>query len=210
MGGKRFKPKVGKTFRGRKVVQKKIERTVMKVLKPEKKWFDTTVFFNNFTWSGAIQNLSSVVAGDDNFNRQGLRITAKGLMVQGYFQGDSAGTAGTVCRLVIFTDTMNQGIDPVIGNVLSYVGTAYGAVSQLNADHTSRYRILMDYRCALDNGTGQIKQFKKFIKLNQNIFFTNPLSSGIYRNTIYAICICDKALNPPDLTLSTRLSFIDV
>lgn len=199
------------TTRRRKTVPyNTVKRAVMSIVKPEKKYYDLTVFFNNVSNSGQIQLLSEISAGDDGFNRQGLKVNAKSLYIQGTIQADPTASLGTSFRVIVFMDKQNQGIDPTISNLLPNTGTQYAVISPLQQDFSVRYKILYNENFTFDNYKGNIANIKKYIKLNDILNFTNPTSTGIYKNAIYVVCISDRTTNVPDMAFSSRIGFYDM
>lgn len=179
------------------------------IVNSEKKRFD---FALSFTPSniGSIQNLSLITAGDDANNRQGNSILAKYMTFQ-YIIRQAATAIATDIRILIITDTQNQGVDPTLAQILQFTIANTNITSPINIDNTQRFTVLMDHRHSISN-TGAKSLTRKYYKsLNFHMRFTGVLSSDYNKNAIYLVLISNEGAGAtaPTFEGSSRIVFYD-
>lgn len=174
----------------------------------EKQYFDQKALGASVNWSGTVNLLSGMAEGDDNTERKGNSILARGLTVRLDPTGNGVQTACSI-RCIIVQDKDNQGTDPTAADILQNTGSAYATVSPLNVDHLPRYRVLLDKHFPFTT-TGEMKYyFQKRINLKSHLKYTGPLATDIYKGALYMLNISDVNTNTPALTWHTRLEYYD-
>lgn len=176
----------------------------------EKRYFDTGVSVAAVNYTGAINLVSGVTAGDDVNQRSGNSILARSLYVNydATVNLTSGGGASQILRKIIFMDCDNQGVTPTTSDVLQTVGTTNAVNSPLNVDNVKRFRILYDKKHVLNGqGTERI-QVKKYIPLYKHMRFSGT-GANILENAIYELNISDVNVNDPTVQSYYRLGFYD-
>lgn len=218
-GGKRKgKPKTtgqpGQSMAGKALsLALKVAKTVafMKgMINCEKRYFDTGIAVSAINYTGAINLVSGVTAGDDVNQRSGNSILARSLYVN--YDATVNTTAGVnatqIYRKIIFMDCDNQGVTPATSDVLQAVGNANAVNSPLNVDNVKRFKILYDKKHVLNGQGAERIQVKKYIPLYKHLRFSGT-GANILENAIYELNISDVNVNDPTVQSYYRLGFYD-
>lgn len=139
--------------------------------------------------TGAFALLNGCIQGTDYTNRIGRKIMLKSLYIRGIVASDvgvtmtsPAITVAQQARMIIFCDNQPNGATPAVLDLLNNATT----VSQLNLNNRDRFKILVDKTFVLDPivynttatqsvaaATNQIRQYKKFKKLNMETIYNS-------------------------------------
>lgn len=175
----------------------------------EKHFLDTNVA-GSVSQSGSISALSALSQGDNINARIGDSILAKYLNIRYTWVMDST-IPTTLCRLMVFQDTMSLGTIPAASDVLEVTGTPPGVVSLLKISNAlqGRFKILYDKSVALSAQGPACFITDEIIPINDHIKYTSTAGTDEGRNMLYALFICNVSSNLPSLTLTTRLAYYD-
>lgn len=175
----------------------------------EKHFSDTNVAALQ-SWSGTVTPLSALSQGDNIGNRIGDSILAKYLNLRYSWIMDTV-LSSTICRLIIFQDTMSLGTIPSASDVLAVTGSAPAVLSLLNLQYAvqGRFKVLYDKTVSLNNYGGVAYATDEIIPINDHIKYTSTAGTDEGRNMLYALSICNVNANDPTLTMTARLAYYD-
>lgn len=175
----------------------------------EKHFLDTNVAALQ-SWTGSVTALSATAQGDNITNRIGDSILAKYLTLRYSWIMDTA-LSSTICRLIIFQDTMSLGTIPAASDVLTTTGSAPAVLSLLNIQNAlqGRFKILYDKTVALSLGGPVAFATDEVIPINDHIKYTSTTGTDEGRNMLYALAICNVNASDPTLTMNARLAYYD-
>lgn len=162
------------------------------------------------SWTGTVYPLSALAQGDNIANRIGDSILAKYLNLRYSWIMDTTLTS-TICRLIIFQDTMSLGTIPSASDVLQVTGSAPAVLSLLNVQYAiqGRFKILFDRTTTLSVYGHNAYATDEIIPINDHIKFTSTAGTDEGRNMLYALAITNVNASDPTLTLTTRLAYYD-
>jgi len=199
-------------------------------MRVEKKVIDiNTTQFNIEATGTQLQLLNGCIAGSQNFNRIGRKITMKNLQIRGQFLLTDDTTLMTVVRMIVVYDKQPNGAAPTFANIIqsqNISGTAESLfASFVNLDNRDRFEIVRDYQYSLGSrstvATQSIAQgpgvicVNEFIPLGGREVVFNAGTAGtvgdITTGALYAFFIS----NTPNATgcisqLSFRTRFTDL
>lgn len=130
---------------------KKLDKEVNQLQKLAKAEICSAIFGSAITFAtaGTITLLSTIAQGDQETNRAGNAINPLSLTYKGYTLA-AAGGANCFVRYIIFQDTQNQGVLPLVSDVIGLVGTTeVNSMYNVNNDLQKRFHILKDWREAI-------------------------------------------------------------
>lgn len=179
------------------------------IINSELKFKDNTQEGQNISNAGTIALISDLVQGDGAGERNGNSVLVKNIFIRGRVLLDPIAVSSQF-RLIILRDTMNTGTAPTVGNILTNAGTGLCCLSPLNKlGSPGRYKILYTKLFTLNNNGTRSQVFKSFIKLDKHIKYTGPDADDEYRNQIYVLMVSNEAVNLPQISYVTRLSYYD-
>lgn len=175
----------------------------------EKHFLDTNVSALQ-SWSGTVYALSATSQGDNVSNRIGDSILAKYLNLRFSWIMDTS-IPQSICRLIIFQDTMSLGTIPAASDVLQVTGSAPAVLSLLNLTYAlqGRFKILFDKTVCLSSQANVAFATDEIIPINDHIKYTSTSGTDEGRNMLYALAICNVNANDPTLTMTARLAYYD-
>ncbi len=158
--------------------------------------------------TGTMTYLCAVAQGDDQENRQGRSVRLKSLESRGAISSAALSTA-TQLRCVWFIDKNNQGVAPVITDVMKSDNVA--SIRSGLADNLSRYKILKDQIYRFSDGSNHTVNVKFFRKMNSHLKFsgTSAAEASAGQGSIWLYTVSNEASNVPTLSFTNRIRFID-
>jgi hypothetical protein len=106
----------------------------------EKKYNDNS-YSGSLTTSGAVSPWTEVVAqGDSSTTRDGAQIEL--IMLKLYYTLSISTTATGVARIIVFIDTMNEGVNPTVTDILTSASVSSNYTREVEV--VKRYHILYD------------------------------------------------------------------
>lgn len=171
------------------------------VLNSEKKHYDKYSSSLALRTSGTIIPLSTVAQGTDNNDRVGRSIYVKSIQGKFRIQHNDDTYNDQLVRLIIFYDTEQNGVNPVVDAVTDpdngLLQTA-NVLSPRNMSNSARYVVLYDKTCTIgdiSSGTGQPSiRFQKFFKKQQvhvNYSGTAAAAGDLDKNNYFLCYIVD-------------------
>ncbi len=182
-----------------------------KLFDPEVKFFDTTVTTSTSLLGGTFC-LSLMGGGTGVSQRVGEKIKAKELQSRMSLTAGSA-TLQSDHRIIIFSDSDNQGALPSVADVLvsADVEAQYTWTNSRSIDGEPRFRILYDKTFMMDPNTGASSTFfaAPKIPINREMVFTGSGSGQGQqsRNSLYLLVLSDSVVCT--LTSTHRLLYTD-
>lgn len=170
------------------------KQDVSRILKKMKK-FEQTIesnFKDNsvttaITQTALRQNLTNIAQGDNVGNRNGLKVTAKNLLIRGKLVGDGT----NVVRTIVVQDKRNDGASFGTLDLLE----ENSVYSPLNMnDQQGRFRVLWDKTFVLDQLKNDIVVYKKFIKLDNIVHFSGTADTNTGPGSIWVFQLSDSVL----------------
>lgn len=188
-GGKGKKPaaKAGTAF------EKKLEKKVNKLEKldaPEVKEVGT-VFSNPVDYNGQISEIMNIAQGLTSTTRIGDQVFLRRLKLRQKMSLASA-QVDNCMRTIVFLDTLNTGVAPILTDVLNTVGTAMAPISAFNLvdSETKRFHILYDSTHTLSSGINNYHH-EKIIKVNKKLHYAGPNTTDGLKNRCYVCTLSD-------------------
>jgi len=160
----------------------------------EVKFFDYFINGQAVTSTGVVAAFFTPVQGTDIYNRIGRKVVAKSIFLRAYLISSPALTlptqalTGQMCRMMILIDFQPNASIATPTNILEQVY----CWSPLNYDNRDRFKVLCDKSFVMDpyifnpgatlsqnNVSGQVKQWKRFRRIRQEVIFNNG-NAGSY------------------------------
>lgn len=197
----RFKTKPSKVFR----------RKVMKVIRPERKFIDTTV--SHIAGATAtINSLVSCAAGDTNITRDGRKIVLKSIQWRLAARTDTDNIFGDFIRVIIFQD--KRQVADTIPTAAQLLQDSTSTDSMLNRDTGGRFKVLKDFSFAMTgvapSGQGQAIQaggitYKKGLKkLNIPVYYNGDAGTDVEKNGVYCLMLANENDSGEQTTVTCR------
>lgn len=176
-----------------------------RVVKPEKKFKDFISTGFSISPSPAIFSLVNVAGGSNVNERVGNKLTPRYIFGRFEFISDPT-PPYTFIRMIVFQDLQQQlAVTPSMTDVLQSVDTR----SPLNVANKGRFKILRDKLFGMNNTTRNFVSFKKNIRLNGTIQYSDATGTNIQQNGIYIAFLSSEPTNPPLGSYYLRLSWTD-
>jgi hypothetical protein len=198
-------------------------KQIVRLINVEEKIFDVdgTGSAQVVTSTPFIANLSNVAQGTDYFNRTGDSIKPLTLRFAYNSVGSSA-AVGNMLRIIVVQDRENQGVDPVMGDVLAGLSTPI--LAPPHPLYKQRFKILFDDMVAFTNypdlassgtSTAYVPERKKpvvvEVKLTGHIHYdaTAGADASNLEGAIFLMAASLDASNGPSIRFTSRLVFTD-
>lgn len=175
--------------------------------KIDTKYFDSVALATAVGTAGFIVNLSNIDQGDNEGNRTGDSVKAKSLECVVHTQGNAVASNSAI-RMIVFSDTMNQGTTPAVADVISTAGgfTIQSLPNLLNYDQ-GRFKFHLD-RTFMFNGAGEYQQWlKKRVKYSKRINWLGISGTDEGKNQLYVLFISNNNASQPTVTYQFRLNY---
>lgn len=182
----------------------KSARFLRGIINSEKKQIDVIVPTNQST-TATVKHLSAVAQGDTINQRNGRSILAKSIELR-LRVALNASAASTVLRYVIFQDLNNTGTSPTAAQIGI---TTVDALRLLDGVAEKRFKILLDKRLYVGNGTAEQNNYNFFKKLDHHIRYSGTAATDEGQNTLWSLTVSNESTNVPALAGSTRIRFYD-
>ncbi len=167
----------------------------------------------NNAWEAV--HLSGITQGDNNNNRDGLKVTGTSLMMRARMVSHASSTLVDMIRVIILRDKSARGavMSMDSGDQSVLIGTTFEALQ--NPVTRKRFQILMDRQFLLDRDTDTSyrhqKSFVKRFRFGSTITFegTGGAIADGDLNQLYIVYKVDSATNMPSIVMFSRLNFHD-
>lgn len=180
-----------KFMRGPKGATKQDVSRILKKMKKFEQTIESNFKDNSVTTAISTtalrQNLTNIAQGDDVGNRNGLKVTAKNLLIRGKLVGDGT----NVVRMMVVQDKRNDG-DSFGTLDLLEDNSVYSPLNM--KDQQGRFRVLWDKTFVLDQLKNDIVVYKKFIKLDNIVHFSGTADTNTGPGSIWVFQLSDDAI----------------
>ena len=158
--------------------------------------------------SGAVINLTNVAEGTGENERNGEKIRAKHINVQGTVTLNSSATASRY-RLCIVRDNNGSTTMPAITDLFESVTEFQeGKPKSGDPQSNSRFTVLFDKMYYVDTSNRQ-KRINWSSSLDHHIFFTGAASTDEGKGHIYQFVASNESTNDPVCNVVSSVKYID-
>lgn len=188
-------------------MQKQIN-VIKSLINVEKKVLDTNADPTPSN-TASIVTLSNVAQGDDYNQRNGRKIKADSIYLNGQVRIENTAAKETVLRVIIFIDSESDGETPTAAELLQD-GT--DLQSPLNYAYAgTRFKVLMDRYLLVSSNGPQNKAIKFYRKLGHHVSYlgTGATSGNMGTGNIYMLLMSNEPTNTPTFSYWARFRFID-
>lgn len=185
--------------------------SVKKLLNVEYKFLD-----NNFSGLPTydipfFQLLNGVATGDNAISRDGSSIKLINLQMK--LRIVNSGTNVTQTRIMLVLDRQPNKAQFTLSDLTNVTSSTGDVLALRNLDYNKRFHIFYD-KVHLTDGIKQNQQYVEYFKpleIKPRYEGTGSTIANITTNAIYFVAISNEAVaaNPPSITVSTRMRFID-
>lgn len=175
-----------------------------------KRFSDRTT--NSFIAAGSIVDVTQAcVVGTADQSRSGDVILPRKVDINVSILNTSTNLVGTLCRVILFRDTLNSGVAPVVSQLLD--GSSYNSTYTVIQAQQNRFKILMDKTWEVALGVHMAHLFKNTFRLRGPIYYngdTNVVTAnGAGSLWLLTISSAATALNFPSYDIHTSVHFTD-
>ncbi len=180
------------------------------MLNVEYKFHDIQLTAQVISTTAFISQLSNIGQGDSGTLRDGDQIKAVRINVKGQVVIHPSATR-TTTRIMLIQDTQTNGAIFTSANILADITTNDAINSMLNLDNKFRFRVLYDKRITMSITSDQIKffQINKVLNLRLRYSGTSGDIDDLSSNSLALLFISSEATNTPNITMFSRLRFVD-
>jgi hypothetical protein len=176
----------------------------------ERKLFNFIIGASTSSSAGVIIPVTqSLVTGDGLGDRTGDKITLRHISMSGVLSLPTLAVTGQL-RVIVFADTMANGSNPTVANVLISPSTTgrYEPVSRIKR----RFNHFYDQIHSLTVGGQQCTHFKLEIPLELQVYYQDVtnIPGANSKNALYVLVITDSAANQPVYGFDMQLEFSDM
>ncbi len=158
--------------------------------------------------TGSVVNMTAIAQGDTITNRQGNKIRAKQLLVQGKIQLHASATDSHV-RMVLVRDNNGSTVAPTIAELYGSAGNMLNNLLKVGDPQTnSRFSILWD-KLVLINSDTPTKGVHYTQSLDHHIFFTGTAGTDEGKGHIWLMIVSNEATNDPIVNILCQVVYID-
>ncbi len=161
--------------------------------------------------TGRIIAISNMAQGDTSLTREGLQIFPRHLQWNFKCIVDRASTVENLLHLMLFVDTQQSGVHPLIGDLMEQ--DAVQAFTEHDA--RPRFKVLRRFRITLNNLTKTVVWRHGIIKFGKGMKIwykgVDGTAASLGKNNLYLYLQSNvqAANNPPACTFETRLRFTE-
>jgi len=211
---------------GTLAAQVKSLQKIVKLLAPEKKYFDVSLNNSNITVTGAVTNIVGIAQGDGITNRTGNAVNVTNITVKGLWErnSDALAAIGFKYRVLVVCDKQQiADTAPSCGDVIADSAyTANPLICLPNTANLERFRILwtsplyeMAKGCitaanAASTALVQSGTFEWTWSGGIKVEYNGANSGDIQKNGLYVLFLTDSNQNTVDVTGVARIGFLDV
>ncbi len=158
--------------------------------------------------TGAVANMTNIGQGDGTSNRQGNKIRAKQLLVQGKIQLHASATDSHV-RMVLVRDNNGSTTQPTIAALYGSATNFFNNLLKVGDPQTnSRFSVLWDKMVFLNSDT-PTKGIHYTMALDHHIYYSGTAGSDEGKGNIYLFIASNEATNDPIVTVLCQVVYID-
>lgn len=172
----------------------------------ETKYHEVVPAVAALTNAGLMTPLVALGSGSADNEREGNMIQLSNIELRGFIQKNPAGNS--VCRFIIFYDSLNTGTAPLKGDLLEY-GTVQSTYN-VEAINSKRFTIVSDRTYFLDsesNGEYQTVSVSRKYKMKK-IRYSGPLAADHGKNSLWLFMFTNGNGGFPNINL--RMSYKDL
>ena len=158
--------------------------------------------------TGTMTCLTAFAEGSDNTARDGRKVLLKSVFCRGHVTVNTAGSAGQLCRIIIFKDKIGYGATPTITNLLM----SDDVDALLNPDYAGeKFEIYYDKILHLNPAGTESRPIYFYKKLFHHISWTGTTNSVSYALSghLWVYFVGNVGTNQPTITFNTRVQYID-
>ncbi len=166
---------------------------------------------DNMTITGSLTHITGVAIGDSYSTRTGNSMYVRAVNIQGTITWNSAGGGVQMCRMMIIQDTQQVGdTAPGVFDVLDNITSVNPYSAHLNPTTVGRFRILRDYKVALDGVSSAVSKVNINLPMRHHVRFNGVNGTDIQRGGLYILLCSNKPTsNYPIFYADCRVSFHD-
>ncbi len=173
-----------------------VSRAVKDVLssRAEHKRITATNAYADLSTAGAVSSpLQAIGQGDDINARTGDQILVERMKFRVTFQLNAANFSFYTARVIVVSDTLNNGSIPAVTDILATADVLSGYSQTAAQQH--RFKVLIDQRVSLvGQTTTAVVNYDKDMKLNKRVYYNAASGATSHgRNAIFILFIADTA-----------------
>ncbi len=158
--------------------------------------------------TGAVANMTNISQGDGTSNRQGNKIRAKQLLVQGKIRLHPSATDSHV-RMVLVRDNNGSTTQPTIAQLYGSATNFFNNLLKVGDPQTnSRFSVLWDKLVLLNSDT-PTKGVHYTMPLDHHIYYSGTAGSDEGKGNIYLMIASNEATNDPIVSILCQVVYID-
>ena len=191
-----------------------VSRAVKDVLssRAEHKQITAVNAYADLATAGAVSSLLQAIGQGDDINaRSGDQILVEKMKLRIVFKNTAGAGSGNTARVLLVSDTLNQGSVPAVTDILASADVLSGFTQTAAQQH--RYKVLLDHRVAtVSNTNAQVVCVDRELRLNRKVFYTAASGATSHgRNAIFILFITDAAsAGSIQVKWSHQTSYLDV
>ncbi len=157
-----------------------------------------------------IIQLSNIPQGDTTITRDGAQCKVLALELSLHMLRHSSAT-GTSVRILLVCDKQTNQAIYLNSDLLDDVTVTDNLVSPYNLDNKFRFTVLFDRVFNLSEGSNSVVDFKRTFRMNKILRFDGnvPFIADLTSNSLSLIQVSNQVTNDPNLTMFSRLRFVD-
>lgn len=160
--------------------------------------------------SGAVVNLTAIAQGDDDNDRQGNKIRAKYIQVQGNIKLNASTATDTNTRMVIVRDNNGSTSQPAISDLYSSVAAFIANKPPFkDPQSNSRFSILMDKWVNVNDISTRAKPVQWSMSLDHHIYFTGGAATDEGKGHLYLFIASSEATADPVVAITSVFRYLD-
>lgn len=184
-------------------------KTLKSKVKPEKKYLDYNVTTPaTFDRNGGVYPLSLIAQGLQPYNRIGNEVYGQRIRVNWKASMDPA-IPNTMVGVLLVMDTMNQGSNPTVEQVIETAGLASAPLEFPDEGQRGRFKVLKHGTFSLgDDGINAItKHWSASCKTK--FHFTSSSNTSTFKNALFLVVLSDQSSNLPSINFCSRFNYLD-
>lgn len=181
-----------------------IGQQIKRFINVEVKHHDNVFSPTNVTTTPIVVNLTAILQGDSNTQRNGTSIKPLGLTLRGAVSRNSAG-GSQLLRLMIVNAKQQNGAHPLAAELLE---DPANPLTPKNYDDRYRSKVLYDRLFVLDGANQHELAFTISEKLFGHVTYDGTASIP-ETGGIYLVALSDEDTNPPTIQWYNRVTFTD-
>ncbi len=176
----------------------------------EVKNFDVQQSIVALTLVPVIIQLSNIPQGDTTITRDGAQCKVLSLELNVLCTRHSSSVSTSIRLMLVCDKQTNQAIY-VNSDLLADVTSTDAIVSPLNLDNKFRFNVLWDHVFPLGAGGNGAMIIRKVFRMNKILRFdgNTPSIADLTSNSLSLVQVASETTNTPNITMFSRLRFVD-